>query len=65
METIFSNLESLYQFQVSFLQQLEVRIDPSHMEESQIGEVFVSCVSLIVISDTLVQYTTDHAVEES
>ena len=46
VETIFSNLESLYLFQVSFLQQLEVRIDPSHMEESQIGDVFVSCVSL-------------------
>ena len=49
VETIFSNLESLYQFQVSFLQQLKVRVDPDHMEESQIGQVFVNCVSLVVV----------------
>ena len=46
VETIFSNLESLYQFQLDFLHQLEARVSPDHMEDSQIGEVFVSCVSL-------------------
>jgi Rho guanine nucleotide exchange factor 4 len=43
VETIFSNLESLYQFQLDFLHQLEARVSPDHMEDSQIGEVFVSC----------------------
>ena len=45
METIFSNLESLYEFQLDFLHQLEARVSPDHMEDSQIGEVFVMCVS--------------------
>ena len=44
VETIFSNLERLYQFQLEFLGQLEARISQS-LEDSQIGEVFVACVS--------------------
>ncbi|CAI8028598.1 Rho guanine nucleotide exchange factor 4 [Geodia barretti] len=43
VETIFSNLESLYEFQLDFLHQLEARVSPHHMEDSQIGEVFVAC----------------------
>ena len=46
VETIFSNLESLYEFQLDFLHQLEARVSPHHMEDSQSGEVFVACVSL-------------------
>ena len=46
VETIFSNLEALYHFQLGFLRQLEARISPAHMEDSQIGEVFVICVSV-------------------
>ena len=44
VETIFSNLERLYQFQLEFLGQLEARIS-QRLEDSQIGEVFVACVS--------------------
>ena len=45
METIFSNLENLYKFQIDFLRQLESRVNEVNMEESQIGEVFVTSVS--------------------
>lgn len=41
IDLIFSNIEQVYALQRDFLQELEARIKPDHMEESEIGEVFV------------------------
>ena len=46
VETIFSNIEQIYNFQRDFLKELEARVDLDRMEDSQIGEVFVLNVSL-------------------
>ena len=46
METIFANVEELLAFQRDFLAELESRVCMDHMEDSQIGEVFVMNVSL-------------------
>ena len=45
VETIFSNIERIYEFQRDFLKELEARVNMDRMEESQIGEVFVINVS--------------------
>lgn len=45
VEIIFSNIDSLYRFQMDFLNMLEARVIPAHMEDSKIGEVFLRCVS--------------------
>ena len=46
VETIFSNIEQIYNFQRDFLRELEARVNLDRMEDSQIGEVFVINVSL-------------------
>ena len=45
VETIFSNIECIYEFQRDFLKELEARVNMDRMEDSQIGDVFVLNVS--------------------
>ncbi len=45
IEVIFSNINQVYSFQKDFLKELEARVKPGHMAESEIGEVFVLNVS--------------------
>ena len=45
IEVIFSNIDQVYQFQKDFLRELEARIKPGRVAESEIGEVFVLNVS--------------------
>lgn len=46
IEVIFSNIDKVYDFQKDFLRELEARIKPGHIAQSEIGEVFVLNVSL-------------------
>lgn len=41
IDLIFSNIEQVYDLQKDVLQELEARIQPDHMDQSEIGEVFV------------------------
>lgn len=45
VDTIFSNVEAIYNFQKDFLRELEASINHTNMEDTQIGEVFVNNVS--------------------
>lgn len=45
IDVIFSNIEEVYSFQKDFLKELEARTKPGHLEQSEIGEVFVVNVS--------------------
>lgn len=49
IEVIFSNVEEVYKFQKDFLKELKSRIKPEHIEQSEIGEVFVVNVSLMTL----------------
>lgn len=46
IETVFSSIEHIYNFQQDFLKELEAMVNPERIEDSQIWEVLAMSVSL-------------------